>query len=85
MICGFDGEAATRCAGGVRLADAERLCGTGRTGEPAEAVAFADAFEGVAGLVDKSLLTRVETGGHTRLYMLETVPTCAASWARSSA
>ncbi|MFD3477851.1 ATP-binding protein [Streptomyces sp. NPDC058695] len=61
------------CAGGVRLADAERLCDAGRAGEPADDVALADAFEGVAGLVDKSLLARVETGGHTRLYMLETV------------
>ncbi|QKG24373.1 ATP-binding protein [Actinomadura verrucosospora] len=48
------------CAGGVSLADAEALCGP-------------HAFEAIAGLVDKSLLTRTDVAGRTRLHMLETV------------
>ncbi|MGW1230384.1 ATP-binding protein [Streptomyces sp. NPDC002530] len=62
------------CAGGVVLGDAEQLCvpaGEGSGAETPEAVA--GAFDALAGLMDKSLLTRVEAGGHTRLYMLETV------------
>ncbi|MEW2357605.1 AAA family ATPase [Spirillospora sp. NPDC029432] len=52
------------CAGSVSLADAEALCaGAGAR----------DAFDAIAGLVDKSLLTRVEVRGRTRLLMLETV------------
>ncbi|MFI6514099.1 ATP-binding protein [Spirillospora sp. NPDC050679] len=47
------------CQGGLSLADAEELGGGG--------------FAAVAGLIDKSLLVRKETGGRTRLRMLETV------------
>lgn len=63
------------CSGGVQLTDAEHLC---RQVPADSAQDFADAvdndaFETLAGLVDKSLLTRVEVGGHTRFHMLETV------------
>ncbi|MGW1722278.1 ATP-binding protein [Streptomyces sp. NPDC002306] len=61
------------CSGGVLLTDAEQLCTrAGKDGFP-DAAATDDAFEALAGLVDKSLLTSVETGGQTRLHMLETV------------
>ncbi|MFF0862993.1 ATP-binding protein [Nonomuraea sp. NPDC003560] len=53
-------------AGGVSLADAEALCADGSPGSHT-------AFEAIAGLVDKSLLRRVETQGRTRLHLLETV------------
>jgi non-specific serine/threonine protein kinase len=61
------------CAGGVLLSDAEQLCGSAGQGGPADVTAAGGAFEALAGLVDKSLLTRVEAGGRTRLHMLETV------------
>lgn len=61
------------CCGGVLLTDAEQLCGRAEEGEVPDAAATDDAFEALAGLVDKSLLTSVETGGRTRLHMLETV------------
>ncbi|MFJ2715607.1 ATP-binding protein [Streptomyces sp. NPDC087437] len=61
------------CSGGVLLTDAEQLCGHAERGEVPDAAAADEAFEALAGLVDKSLLTRVETGGKTRLHMLETV------------
>ncbi|WP_157963749.1 ATP-binding protein [Actinocorallia populi] len=54
------------CAGTVALADAEALV----SAEGAEPGA---AFEAIAGLVDKSLLLRVESGGRSRLHLLETV------------
>ncbi|NEC29027.1 helix-turn-helix domain-containing protein [Streptomyces sp. SID8111] len=60
------------CSGGVLLTDAEQLCGRTATGEdspPAED----DTFEALAGLVDKSLASRVDAGAQTRLHMLETV------------
>ncbi|MFE6662425.1 ATP-binding protein [Streptomyces sp. NPDC057697] len=63
------------CSGGVQLTDAEQLCGNASAdnaqGSPDDTEV--DAFEALAGLVDKSLLTRVEVGGHTRFQMLETV------------
>ncbi|MFJ9805395.1 ATP-binding protein [Streptomyces wuyuanensis] len=61
------------CSGGVLLTDAEHLCGRVEGVEASDAAAIDDAFEALAGLVDKSLLTSVETGGKTRLHMLETV------------
>ncbi|MFJ2733062.1 MULTISPECIES: ATP-binding protein [unclassified Streptomyces] len=61
------------CSGGVLLTDAEQLCGRTEEGEALRAAATDDAFEALAGLVDKSLLTSVETGSRTRLHMLETV------------
>ncbi|PKK14964.1 AAA family ATPase [Thermomonospora sp. CIF 1] len=54
------------CAGTVSLADAEALCADQRP-------AAQPALEAIAGLVDKSLLTRIEVRGRTRLRMLETV------------
>ncbi|WP_241990126.1 MULTISPECIES: ATP-binding protein [unclassified Streptomyces] len=67
------------CSGGVLLTDAELLCareeGSG-TPEPegrTQGPTSDDAYEALAGLVDKSLLTRVVADGHTRLQMLETV------------
>ncbi|GGS89737.1 LuxR family transcriptional regulator [Nonomuraea spiralis] len=59
-------EQLSAAAGGVSLADAEALCAGGSTGQDS-------AFEAIAGLVDKSLLRRVETQGRTRLHLLETV------------
>ncbi|MGW2839212.1 ATP-binding protein [Streptomyces sp. NPDC001493] len=67
-------------SGGVLLSDAEQLCsrtddfedGDG-LGDGAEATVTEAAFEAIAGLVDKSLLTAVDTGNRTRLHMLETV------------
>ncbi|MEO3784755.1 AAA family ATPase [Actinocorallia sp. B10E7] len=56
------------CAGTVALADAEALGVAGGLSPDA-------CFEALAGLVDKSLLTRVESGGRTRLHLLETVRT----------
>ncbi|MFC7582538.1 ATP-binding protein [Nonomuraea antimicrobica] len=53
-------------AGSVSLADAEAACTDERLGPHA-------AFEALSGLVDKSLLRRAESGGRTRLHMLETV------------
>ncbi|MFB8036168.1 AAA family ATPase [Streptomyces sp. NPDC056004] len=61
------------CSGGVVLADAEQLCVPAGQGSGPEATAAGGAFEALAGLMDKSLLTRVETDGRTRLHMLETV------------
>ncbi|MEU9149424.1 helix-turn-helix domain-containing protein [Streptomyces sp. NPDC048417] len=61
------------CVGGVLLADAERLCGPAEGSEAPAAATPDDTFEALAGLVDKSLLTTVDTGDHTRLHMLETV------------
>ncbi|MEV5149718.1 AAA family ATPase [Streptomyces sp. NPDC052727] len=61
------------CSGGVLLTDAEQLCARAEEGEVPDAAATDDAFEALAGLVDKSLLTSVETDGRTRLHMLETV------------
>ncbi|MFB8038778.1 AAA family ATPase [Streptomyces sp. NPDC056004] len=63
------------CSGGVQLTDAEKLCGRTSVDGPQDPDedAAVDAFETLAGLVDKSLLTRTELGGHTRLHMLETV------------
>ncbi|MFD7767192.1 ATP-binding protein [Streptomyces sp. NPDC059787] len=61
------------CSGGVLLTDAEQLCGHAEEGEVPDGAAADNAFEALSGLVDKSLLTSVETGGRTRLYMLETV------------
>ncbi|MEV6838265.1 helix-turn-helix domain-containing protein [Streptomyces sp. NPDC051133] len=61
------------CSGGVLLTDAEQLCGRVDDGGGPDDSAPDDAFDALAGLVDKSLLTSVETGGRTRLYMLETV------------
>ncbi|MEU2023537.1 helix-turn-helix domain-containing protein [Streptomyces sp. NPDC016469] len=60
------------CTGGVLLTDAERLCGPVDQ-DSSGANAEDGAFEALAGLVDKSLLTRVVTGTRTRLHMLETV------------
>ncbi|BCL24409.1 ATP-binding protein [Streptomyces tuirus] len=63
------------CAGGVLLTDAEQLCGatfTHGTRAPVGDRAV-DAFATLSGLVDKSLVSRVDVGGHTRLHMLETV------------
>ncbi|WP_203184031.1 ATP-binding protein [Streptomyces pratensis] len=63
------------CAGGVLLTDAEQLCGatfTPGTRPPVSDLAV-DAFATLSGLVDKSLASRVDVGGHTRLHMLETV------------
>ncbi len=51
--------------GGCTLASAEAVCG----GEGLDA----DVFDGVASLVDKSLLRSEEAGGETRLAMLETI------------
>jgi non-specific serine/threonine protein kinase len=61
------------CSGGALLSDAEQLCRSVDEGEVPVADAADDAFEAVAGLVDKSLLTSEETDGQTRLHMLETV------------
>ncbi|MFB7369336.1 helix-turn-helix domain-containing protein [Streptomyces sp. NPDC056222] len=61
------------CSGGVLLTDAEQLCGRTAAYGSREATPADEAFEALAGLVDKSVLTRAETGGHSRLYMLETV------------
>ncbi|MEU1691157.1 helix-turn-helix domain-containing protein [Streptomyces hirsutus] len=61
------------CFGGVLLTDAEQLCGGFEEGEVLDADATGDAFEALSGLVDKSLLTSVETDSRTRLHMLETV------------
>ncbi|MDG9689710.1 helix-turn-helix domain-containing protein [Streptomyces sp. DH17] len=61
------------CAGGVLLTDAEQICASAGQGAASDAAGAGGAFEALAGLVDKSLLTRVETDGSTRLYMLETV------------
>ncbi|MGW4425543.1 ATP-binding protein [Streptosporangium sp. NPDC004631] len=52
--------------GSVSLSDAETVCADRQLGPHA-------AFEALAGLVDKSLLRRVEAQGRTRLHMLETV------------
>ena len=51
--------------GGCTLESAEIICG----GEGLDG----DVFDGVASLVDKSLLRSPETGGETRLAMLETI------------
>ncbi|MEV0969466.1 ATP-binding protein [Microtetraspora glauca] len=51
-------------AGNIALPDAEAVCGDEATH---------DAFEAIAGPVDKSLLTRADTEGRTRLHMLATV------------
>jgi predicted ATPase/class 3 adenylate cyclase len=51
--------------GGCTLESAEEVCG----GEGLEV----DVFDGVASLVDKSLLRSEEAGGETRLSMLETI------------
>ncbi|MFF0698048.1 hypothetical protein ACFYU4_36100 [Streptomyces tendae] len=60
------------CSGGVLFTDAEQLCGCLSTGgDPPPATD--DTFEALAGLVDKSLVSRVDAGGQTRLHMLETV------------
>ncbi|MCX4773754.1 helix-turn-helix domain-containing protein [Streptomyces sp. NBC_01285] len=60
------------CPGGVLLTDAEQLCGP--AGQAAAgATGAGEAFEALFGLMDKSLLMRVETDGCTRLHMLETV------------
>ncbi|AJF68600.1 hypothetical protein SVTN_33950 [Streptomyces vietnamensis] len=61
------------CSGGVLLTDAEQLCGRTAADEAQDIATPEEVFESLAGLVDKSLLTRVETGGRSRLYMLETV------------
>ncbi|MFD8346026.1 ATP-binding protein [[Kitasatospora] papulosa] len=61
------------CSGGVLLTDAEQLCGNATTGSTQETTTTDSPFESLAGLVDKSLLTRTDTGGRTRLHMLETV------------
>ncbi|GAA0902644.1 NB-ARC domain-containing protein [Streptomyces thermoalcalitolerans] len=62
------------CSGGVLLTDAEHLCGQGPyDGNSQTAEVSDDVFEALAGLVDKSLLTRSTTGTRTRLHMLETV------------
>ncbi|MGQ4457900.1 ATP-binding protein [[Kitasatospora] papulosa] len=61
------------CTGGVLLTDAEQLCAQTTTSETTTAAPIDHPFESLAGLVDKSLLTRVDTGGRTRLHMLETV------------
>ncbi|MEW1780476.1 helix-turn-helix domain-containing protein [Streptomyces sp. NPDC086777] len=61
------------CSGGVLLTDAEQLCGRAEEGESPDDAATEGAFEALAGLVDQSLLASVETGGRTRLHMLETV------------
>ncbi|MGM9348472.1 ATP-binding protein [Streptomyces salinarius] len=61
------------CSGGVLLADAEQLCAHAEEGEAHDVAATDKALEALAGLVDKSLLTRVEADGHTRVHMLETV------------
>ncbi|MFF4474437.1 ATP-binding protein [Streptomyces sp. NPDC001599] len=61
------------CSGGALLADAEQLCASAGEHDVPVSDAADDAFEAVAGLVDKSLLTSEETGGQTRLHMLETV------------
>ncbi|MFD7866043.1 ATP-binding protein [Streptomyces sp. NPDC059783] len=62
------------CVGGVVLGDAEQLCAPAGEGSGAETPdAVGGAFDALAGLMDKSLLTRVEVGGCTRLFMLETV------------
>ncbi|MFE1190054.1 ATP-binding protein [[Kitasatospora] papulosa] len=61
------------CSGGVLLTDAEQLCGGAATGGTQDTATTDHTFESLAGLVDKSLLTRVDTGGRTRLHMLETV------------
>ncbi|MER6510252.1 AAA family ATPase [Nonomuraea sp. NPDC001636] len=53
-------------AGSVSLGDAEAIC---EDGTPASHA----VFEAITALVDKSLLVRAETGGPTRLHMLETV------------
>ncbi|WP_372343542.1 AAA family ATPase [Streptomyces sp. KL116D] len=61
------------CSGGVLLADAEWLCGAGEGAALPDGAATEDVFEALAGLVDKSLLTKAESDGGTRLHMLETV------------
>ncbi|MFF4249019.1 ATP-binding protein [Streptomyces sp. NPDC001822] len=63
------------CAGGVLLTDAEQLCGAASTPGTRDPVSdhAVDAFTTLSGLVDKSLASRVDVGGHTRLHMLETV------------
>ncbi|RFU42737.1 LuxR family transcriptional regulator [Actinomadura logoneensis] len=66
------------CADGVRLADAEALCadaGLGTTAGPGTdgGLGASAVLDAIAGLVDKSLLLRVESGDRTRLRMLETV------------
>ncbi|MGC9376776.1 ATP-binding protein [Streptomyces sp. MH13] len=57
------------CAGGVLLTDAEQLCGATSTHGTRAPVGdrAADAFATLSGLVDKSLVSRVDVGGHTRL------------------
>ena len=50
--------------GGCSLESAEAVCGEGLDG---------DVFDGVASLVDKSLLRSEEAGGETRMAMLETI------------
>ncbi|WP_329025280.1 ATP-binding protein [Streptomyces sp. NBC_01423] len=78
-LCTADERAAWQqlslCSGGVLITDAEHLCGHSAvdgTQEPADGP-DPGAFETLAGLVDKSLLTRADVGGHTRFHMLETV------------
>ncbi|MFC8538125.1 ATP-binding protein [Streptomyces sp. NPDC057249] len=60
------------CTGGVLLTDAEQLCGPAGQ-DTAGSMGGGEAFEALVGLMDKSLLTRIETEGCTRLHMLETV------------
>lgn len=54
------------CAGTVALADAESLAA-------ADGAESGAAFEAITGLLDKSLLGRVASGGRSRLHLLETV------------
>ncbi|MFF9915217.1 ATP-binding protein [Streptomyces sp. NPDC013457] len=61
------------CSAGVLLTDAEHLCERTTADGAQCSVSPDEVFESLAGLVDKSLLTRVETDGRSRLYMLETV------------
>jgi non-specific serine/threonine protein kinase len=63
------------CSGGTLLTDAEQLCLRTERNDVTYAQAAEETFDALAGLVDKSLLTRVETAGRTRLHMLETVRT----------
>ncbi|MBT3166335.1 AAA family ATPase [Streptomyces sp. Vc74B-19] len=78
-LCTADERAAWQqlslCAGGVLLTDAEQLCGAAFTRGTRAPVGdrAVDAFATLSGLVDKSLVNRVDAGGHTRLHMLETV------------
>ncbi len=53
-------------AGGLDLEAAEKVCG-------GDGLAVDDVFPGLAGLVDKSVLAREESGGRARYRILETI------------